>query len=236
MRSLSVALDAVAALRDAGGRDEPRLVQAALAAELAGADAVRVGVVESLRPVRESDLHDLRRVARTLELRMAPTPSLLKLALEVRPDRVILASEPGTARFDPAPLDATALRGSAPAAVRALIEAGIPAWLRISPELEAVKAVRAVAAGGIELAALGSVDLPEPERTLALDRLGDAARLAAKLNLSVTAAGGLDTGRVRALLAAAPGLAGVAVGRHLVARAVLVGIERAVRNLRAELG
>jgi len=236
VRALTVALDAVAALRDAGGRDEPRLAQAALAAELAGADAVRVGVVESLRPVRESDLHDLRRAARTLELRMAPTPSLLKLALEVRPDRVILASEPGAARFDPAPLDAAALRGSAPAAVRALAEAGIPVWLRIAPELEAVKAVRAVAVGGVELAALGSVDLPEPERALALDRLGDAARLAAKLSLPVSAAGGLDTGRVRALLAAAPGIAGVTVGRHLIGRALLVGMDRAVRDLRDELG
>jgi len=236
LRSLSIALDAVAALRDAGGRDEPRLVQAALAAELAGADAVRVGVIESLRPVRESDLHDLRRVARTLELRMAPTPSLLKLALEVRPDRVILASEPGTARFDPAPLDAAALRGSAPSAVRALAEAGIPSWLRIAPELDAVKAVRTVATAGVELAALGSVDLPEPERSLALDRLGDAARLATKLNLAVYAGGGLDAQRVRALVAAAPGLAGVVVGRELVARALLVGIDRAVRDLRAELG
>lgn len=236
MRALVVALDAVAALRAATGSDEPRLAPAAIAAELAGADAVRVGVIESLRPVRESDLHDLRRAARTLELRMAPTPSLLKLALEVRPDRVILASEPAASRFDPAPLDAAALRGSAPAAVRALAEAGIPTWLRIAPELEAVKAARAGGIIGVELATGGSVDLPEPERALALDRLGDAARLASKLRLAVSAGGGLDLQRVRALIAAAPVLGGVVAGRGLVARALLVGLDRAIRDLRAELG
>ena len=234
-RSLSVALDSAAALRDAGGRDEPRLAVIAMAAELAGADAVRAGVVESLRPVRETDLYDLRRAARTLELRMAPTPSLLKLALEVRPDRVILASEPTAARLEPAPLDPGALRGVVPAALRALAEAGIPAWVRIAPELEAVKAARAANALGVELASAGTVDLPDAERSLALERFADAARMAAKLRLAVTAAGPHDARRVRALVAAAPVLEGVVLGRDLVARALLVGIDRAVRDVRAEL-
>lgn len=235
MRALVVSLDAPAALREAGGRDEPRLAVIAMASELAGADGVRLGVSEALRPVGESDLHDVRRTARELELRLAPAPSLLKLALEVRPDRVLLAAEPLRGAFEGGALDPAALRGPAIAAVRALREAGIPVWARVAPELEGIKAARAAEVAGVELHTVALVDLPEGERSAALERFGDAARLAAKLRLPVRAGGALDGRRLRALLAAAPVLEGVAVGRELAARALLVGIERAVRDLRAEI-
>jgi len=235
IRALVADLDAAAALRDVAGRGEPRLAAIALAAEMAGADAVRLSANEALRPVRESDLHDVRRVVRHLEMRVAPTPSLLKLALEVRPDRVVLATEPTPSRLDAAPLDAALLRASLPPAARALREAGIPAWARIAPEPESVKLARGSEIAGVELASVGIVDVPESERGAALDRFGDAARIAAKLRLPVGAAGGLETGRVRALVAAAPIVERVVVGRALVARALLVGIEQALRELRAEL-
>ncbi len=236
MRELLVSLDAAAALRDAGGRAEPRLAILAMAAELAGADGVRVGANESLRPVRETDLHDLRRIARHLELRLAPTPSLLKLALEVRPDRVVLAAEPLRGAFEAAPLEPSALRGQVQSAARALREAGLSTWARIAPDLEAVKAARAAEVDGVELHTLAVVDLPEAERSAALERFADAARLAAKLRLPVHVAGALDVRRLRALLAAAPIVEGVTVGREWIARALLVGIERAVQDLRAALG
>jgi pyridoxine 5-phosphate synthase len=236
VRTLVVALDAVAALREACGREEPRLAAVAVALELAGADAVRVTANESLRPVYESDMHDLRRVARVLELRLAPSPSLLKLALEVRPDRVVLASEPSRAGLEPPPLDGPALRSSVPPAVRALREAGIPAWVRIAPDLDAVKSARAAEIAGLELATAGAVDLPDAERALAFERLADAARLAAKLRLPVRAGGRLDVRRARELVAAAPALEGVVLGRELVARALLVGLDGAVRDLRAAIG
>lgn len=236
MRGLVASLDALAALREAGGREEPRLVVFAMAAELAGADGVSVGASEGLRPVRESDLHDLRRVARSLDLRLAPTPSLLKLALEVRPDRVLLAAEPLRGSFEAAPLEPAALRGQGQSAVRALREAGLPAWARVAPDLESVKAAHAAEVDGVELHTLAIVDLPESERPAALERFADAARLAAKLRLPTRAAGALDGRRLRDLVAAAPVLEGVRVGRELVARALLVGVDRAVRDLRTELG
>lgn len=235
MRGLVVSLDAPAALREAGGREEPRLAVVAMAAELAGADGVRLGVSEALRPVGEGDLHDVRRTARELELRLAPAPSLLKLALEVRPDRVLLAAEPLRGAFEPGPLDVGALRGPVATAVRALRETGLPVWARVSPELDVVKAARAAEVAGVELHTVALMDLPDSERPAALERFGDAARLAAKLRLPVRAGGALDGRRLRALLAAAPVLEGVAVGRELAARALLVGIDRAVRDLRAEL-
>ncbi len=236
MRELTVSLDALAALREAGGREEPRLAIFAMAAELAGADGVRVGVNEGLRPVRESDLHDLRRIARHLELRLTPTPSLLKLALEVRPDRIVLAAEPLRGACEAGPLEPTALRGQVQSAARALREAGLSTWARIAPDLEAVKAARAAEVDGVELHTLVVVDLPDAERSVALERFADAARLAAKLRLPVHAAGALAVRPLRALLAAAPVVEGVAIGRECIARALLVGVERAIRDLRAELG
>jgi pyridoxine 5-phosphate synthase len=235
IRSLVVDLDAAAALREIARCGEPRLAAIALAAEMSGADAVRLSANEALRPVRESDLHDVRRVVRQLELRLAPTPSLLKLALEVRPDRVVLASEPTRDRLDAAPLDAAALRHALPPAARALREAGIPVWVRIAPEPESVKLARGTEIAGVELSSVGTIDLPDSERATALERFGDAARLASKLRLPIGVAGGLEAGRVRTIVLAAPILERVVVGRALVGRALLVGIERAVRELRAEL-
>jgi len=236
LRTLVADCDAVAGLRELGGCGEPRLAAFGLAAELAGADAVRVSVNEALRPVRETDLYDLRRVVRRLELMLAPAPSLLKLALEVRPDRVVLASEPSAARRSGAPLEPNALRTSAPMAARALREAGIPTVARIAPDAESVKLARGADVAAVELATAATVELPDAERALAFERCADAARIAAKLRLPVGIGGSLATGRLRGLLAAAPGIEHAAVGRALAARALFVGLERAVRELREELG
>ena len=81
MRELVVSLDALATLAQRTRPREPALVVAASLAELAGAEAIRVGVNEDMRPVRETDLRDLRRATRRLELRMTPAPALLKVAL-----------------------------------------------------------------------------------------------------------------------------------------------------------
>ncbi len=235
MRTLVVALDAAAALREACGGDEPRLAHLAVAAELAGADAIRVTATEALRPVREADCYDLRRVARCLELRMAPTPSLLKLALEIRPDRLILAGETHPGQFVAPPLSANAIRERGVASLRALAEAKIPAFVSIAPELEAVKALHGAGASGIELSTTEVMELPAAERAQAWARLGDAARLGAKLRVPIAVAGGLDPRGVRAALAAAPVAETVVVGRRAIAHALSVGLERAVREVRQAL-
>jgi pyridoxine 5-phosphate synthase len=234
VRALVVDCEAAAHLRDAAG-GWPRLAAVALAAELAGADAVRLAANEALRPMRESDLHDVRRVARAVELRVAPTPSLLKLALEVRPDRVVLSAEPNGAKQRSAPLEPAALRSAAPLAVRALREAGIPCWARIAADSDSVKLARAAEVAGVEIATSGTLELPDTERAHALERVADAARIAAKLRLPLGVSGAIERGRLAELLAAAPAVERVVVGRSLVARALFVGIDRAVRELREAL-
>ena len=234
MRRLVLALDGLCALRELAGRGGPDPAAAATLATLAGADALQLGASEDGRPVSEADLRDVARAAEALELRIAPTPSLAKVALEARPVRVVLASE-GRAGALPGPLDLRTAGPGLPATIRMLRDAGLYVAAVIAPELDAVKAAHAAGIEAADLWTGATIDLPEPSRRAALERLGDAARLASKLRLEVGVAGGLAARDLAAVLAAAPVAERVVVGRFFVARAVLVGIERAVRDLREAL-
>jgi hypothetical protein len=142
MRTFVLELDALPSLREAAGAHEVDLAAAATLAELAGVDAVRLGVNLDMKPVREEDLHDARRAARRLELRMPPVETLLKVALALRPDRVLLAAEGREGRAAASPLD---LRGAASVApvAKALGDAGIPVAALVGPGVEAVKRAHA---------------------------------------------------------------------------------------------
>ena len=104
-RRLTLALDSLPRLREASGSSDVDVAAAATLGELAGADAIRLGVGEELRPVRDVDVRQARRSARELELRMPPSQTLLKVALDARPDRVLLAAEARDARQPSSPLD-----------------------------------------------------------------------------------------------------------------------------------
>jgi pyridoxine 5-phosphate synthase len=120
--------------------------------------------------------------------------------------------------------------------VRSLADGGIPVSALIKPELEAAKTAHAEGVEGVEFYTGAIVDLPPVERLRELEKLGDAARLASKLRMHISAGGGLDYRSVGEVIENAPALAAVAVGRAAIARAVLVGLDRALRDLRALVG
>jgi pyridoxine 5-phosphate synthase len=236
MRSLVVSIDAVARLASAAGSSGGfELAAAASLAELAGAEAVRAALTDDLRPIGESEVRHLRRVSRGLELRLTASPSLLKPVLEARPDRVVIAGESWQSSGGPTPLDLRVQAQTVQPMLRALDEAGIPAALLIAPELESVKAAHGIGARGLELYTGSTVDLPRAERKGALDALGDAGRLAAKLRIGLSLGGALDARTLPEVLAVVPAAGRVVVGRAFAARAMLVGIERAVRDLRSRI-
>jgi len=235
VRQLTLSLDALAALRDATEGTQPELATAAMLAELVGADCVRLGLAEEMRPVREQDVRAVRQAAATLELRMAPVPALVKVALEAQPQRILLASEGRKGRVTASPLDFRAWGTALPPVVRTLREAGHQVAVLVSPELESVKAAHAADLAAVEFFTGGLVDLPDPERQAELERLADATRLAAKLRLSVGIGGGLGMRDLGGVLGAAPAIQRVAVGRSLISRAILVGLDRAVRDFRGRL-
>ena len=195
MRRLTLALDGLPALRELTASREVDLPAVVTLAELAGVDAIRLGVSEELRPVREVDVAECRRAARRLELRMAPTPGLVKIALEGRPDRVVLS---GQGSSGTAPLDLRARGVVLDPVVRTLAEAGIPCAAVVTPDLEAVKRVHGESIPAIEFYTGSIVDLPDSERRAELERLRALATLPDPEPL-----GRFDDPRAEALLAQA---------------------------------
>ena len=231
MRRLTLSLDTLPQLREAASCDVD-VAAAATLAELSGVDAVRLGVTEDLKPVSFEDVLEIRRAARVFELRLPPSQAILKVALEARPDAVLLAAEGRDGRTPSAPLDLG--RRSVPLApvVRVLQEAGIPVAALISPDLEAVKAAHADQVTSVDFFTGAIVDLPPRERANELEKLTDAVRLAAKLRMSIGLCGGLGYRTLSEVVNAAPAAERVAVGRAAVSRATLVGLDRALRDLR----
>jgi pyridoxine 5-phosphate synthase len=232
MRSLTLELDALPSLRDAMAATDVDLPAAAALAELAGVDAVRLGVNPDLKPVREEDLRDTRRAARRLELRMPPLDSLVRVALDVRPDAVLLASDHREGRTAASPVDFRGASGLS-GVLRTFADAGIGVAALVAPTLDAVKTAHGSGIAQVELYTGALVDLPAAERRAALQQLGDAARLAAKLQLGLGLAGGLGYRSLPEVIQAAPAAERIAVGRAALTRSVLVGLDRALRDLRA---
>ncbi len=233
MRRLVLALDALMGLREAAHCGDIDVAAAVTLAELAGVDGVRLGIDEELKPVAEADVLKARRAARRFELRMAASPGLLKVALEARPDRVLLAAGAREGGWEGGPLNLRAGDQPLTPVLHGLAEAGIPVSLRVSPKLDAVKAAHAHRASGVELHTAAILDLPETERNAELEALADAVRLAAKLRMRIAIGGGLGYATVSEVLDAAPATQSVAIGRAAISRALLVGMDRAIRDLRA---
>jgi pyridoxine 5-phosphate synthase len=227
-----LSLDSWPALREFAGDGRSELTAAASLAELAGVDALRLSINEELLPVRESDVDVLRRSARVFELRMPISQTLLKVPLEARPDRVVLVADRHETSGHAPPVDARVAESALTSVMRSLDDAGIRTSVRVAPELDAVKVVHALGVKDVELFTGYLVDLPDAERRDGLVHLGDCARLASKLRMTFSLAGGLDDRNLRDILEAAPSAERVVFGRGLARRALLVGLDRAVRDFR----
>lgn len=230
-----LSLDSWPSLRELSGDDRSDLGAAACLAELAGVDCLRLSINEDLVPVRETDVDTLRRASRSMELRMPVSQNLLKIPLEARPDRVVLVGDRHEATGPAPPVDGRVSGAALGTVLRALEDVGIATSVRVAPELDAIRAVHAQGVSDVELFTGYLIDLPDPERRAALVTLGDTARLASKLRLRIAVAGGLDDRNVREVLEAAPSAARVVFGRGLARRALLVGLDRAVRDFDARL-
>ena len=161
---------------------------------------------------------------------MPVSQNLLKIPLAARPDRVVLVGERHEAVGPAPPVDARVSGAALGSVLRSLSEAGIATSVRVAPELDAVRAVHAQGVNDIEVFTGYLVDLPTAERRAALMTLGDTVRLASKLRFGIAVAGGLDDRNVLEVLEAAPSVERVVFGRGLARRALLVGLDRAVRD------
>ena len=231
MRRLVVNVDHVATLRQARLGIEPDPVVAATLALVAGADGIVAHLREDRRHIQDRDVRLLRQVVQSLFcLEMAATQDMLKIALEARPDSVTLVPERREELTTEGGLDVLARMGEVGEVVRALQESNIRTCLFIAPDLEQIKAAHRLGADAIEIHT-GRYAEDGPTRDEELVAIQDGARLAAKLGLGVGVGHGLNYRNVRSLVSTAE-IEEFSIGHAIVSRAVLVGMERAVGEMR----
>ena len=237
-RRLVVNVDHVATVRQARGIAEPDPVAAAVLAGVGGADGIVVHLREDRRHIQERDLRLLREtVPGYLCLEMAPVPEMLKHALEVRPSSVTLVPERREELTTEGGLDVVTQRGKLQEILGALSEAGLRICLFVDPALEQVKAAHRLGADAVEIHTGCYADAVADSGAAGqeLERVFDATQLAARLGLDVGVGHGLDYRNVAPLVARAE-IEEFSIGHAIVGRAILVGIERAVREMKARVG
>jgi pyridoxine 5-phosphate synthase len=230
---LYVNIDHVATVRQARGTDEPDPVRAAVLCELGGADGLTVHLREDRRHIQDRDVDLLMKTARTVvNLELAAASEVLELAVAWKPMQATLVperrqevtTEGGLALGTP-----EARKGTGDA-VRRLKDAGIRTSLFIDPDADAVRASAELGAEAVELHTGEYALARGPERAEQLARLRRAAALGRSVGLAVHAGHGLTYENV-APLARVEEIEELNIGHSIVSRAVLVGIERATREM-----
>lgn len=236
MPRLGVNVDHVATLRQARGGTDPDPLAAAVLVELAGADGLVVHLREDRRHIQDRDLRLLREVTRTkLDLEMAADDEMVKIALNVRPDLVTLVPEKRQELTTEGGLDVAGQRDRIHNIISELHGGGIPVSVFIEPDLGQVKAAHKISADFVELHTGRYANASRSKEADAeFESITQAARLAYKLGIGVNAGHGLDYRNVKRLTHIAE-IVEYNIGHSIIARAVLVGIVQAVKEMKALL-
>lgn len=231
-KRLGVNVDHVATLRQARKATYPDPVTAAALAELAGAGQITIHLREDRRHIQDRDLRILRETCQTLlNLEMAATQEMLKIAYEYKPDVATLVPERREELTTEGGLDVAGQREALTKFVKNLKDGDIVVSLFIDPDLDQVRASHKVNADRVELHTGRYCEArTEQDRARELSRIVDAAKSAAKLGMGVAAGHGLHYENVRDIVRIAE-IDELNIGHAIVARAVLVGFERAVREM-----
>ncbi|MCE9637821.1 MAG: pyridoxine 5'-phosphate synthase [Planctomycetes bacterium] len=232
MPRLGVNVDHVATVRQARRACEPDPVAAAVLAELAGADGITVHLREDRRHIQERDVRALRGFVRHMNLEMAVDRAVLAIALDVLPQAVCLVPERREEVTTEGGLDCTRDPVGLATVVRELSAAGIVVSCFIDPDARQLQAALGSGAQAVELHTGRYANARDAAaRAEALDDLRMAAAAGRELGLRVHAGHGLDLRNVAAIVAI-PGVEELNIGHAIVARAVMVGLERAVREMK----
>ncbi len=234
MIHLGVNIDHVATLRQQRGTRYPSPVQAALAAETAGADSITLHLREDRRHIQDEDVEILRAALQTrMNLEMAVTDEMVAIALRLKPQDVCLVPEKREERTTEGGLDVVAQFERVKEACAALGRAGIRVSLFIAPDAAQIEAAKAAGAPVIEIHTGHFADAAsEAEQEAELARIRTAVEQGVALGLRVNAGHGLHYHNVQKI-AALPGVYELNIGHAIVAQALFVGWERAVAEMKA---
>jgi pyridoxine 5-phosphate synthase len=232
MIRLGINIDHVATVRQARRAAVPDPVEAALLAEQAGADGITVHLREDRRHIQERDVERLReRISTKLNLEMAVTPAMVAYAEKLGPNDACFVPENREELTTEGGLDAAGQLGRVRDGVERLRERGIHVSLFIDPDNAQIKAAREAGADGIEIHTGRYCNAVGAAREAERRAIADAASLARSLGLEVHGGHGLDYENV-VPIAAIPEIVELNIGHSIVARAVLVGIDQAVREMK----
>jgi len=231
---LGVNIDHVATLRQARGTEYPDPLEAALAAEDAGADYITLHLREDRRHIQDGDVLVLRKALRTrMNLEAAVTPAMVDFALRIRPHEVCLVPERRAELTTEGGLDVDGKFKRIERACRALTAAGIRVSLFIDADRRQINAARETGAPVVELHTGPYAEARLcTKRARALARVRSAAEYATAKGLLVNAGHGLNYANVGPI-AAIPTIRELNIGHAIVARAVMTGIAQAVREMKS---
>ncbi len=231
MTTLGVNVDHIATIRQARGGREPDPIAGATLAELAGAHGITAHLREDRRHMQDRDIYLLKQVVATrLNMEMALAPEIIKIAVDVLPFMVTLVPERREERTTEGGLMVAGKERDFASAMDSFRNNNILVSLFIDPDLNQIKAAKRIGATHIELHtgyyanAKGQACMDE------LARLKDAALVACKLGLHVNAGHGLNYSNVTPV-AKIDGMEELNIGHSLISRAVLVGMDRAVKDM-----
>ena len=233
---LGVNIDHVATVRQARKVREPEPVTAALLAELAGADGITVHLRGDRRHIQERDLDLLKEVLSVkLNIEMAATREMVAIARRVTPAQVTLVPEHPNELTTTGGLDVVSHADSLKTTVTRLRETGIQVSLFIDADVKQVRKARAIGVEAIEINTGPYAESSEDDQRKYLAKVVSAARLAKRQRLEVLAGHGLTYLNIGPI-ASIEEIVEVNIGHSLIARAVLVGMEQAVQEMRHLLG
>jgi pyridoxine 5-phosphate synthase len=231
MATLSVNLDHIATLRQARKATEPDPVAAAVLIELAGAHGITCHLREDRRHIQDRDLDLLRKTVKTrINLEMAATEEMVRIALTQRPNLVTLVPEKRAELTTEGGLNAAGLTSDLAKVTASLQESGILVSLFIDPELTQIKAAAKIRADYVELHTGTYANATRAAKNEALEQIKNMALAAHTLGLGVNAGHGLNYQNTP-YIAAIPLVEELNIGHAIVARAALVGLDRAVRDM-----
>jgi len=229
---LGVNIDHVATIRNARGGDHPDPVRAAEIVAQVGGDGITAHLREDRRHIRDEDLRRIQQATDLpLNLEMAATEEMVRIALAHRPHAACIVPEKREERTTEGGLDAAGLHNHLAPVVSRLQEAGIRVSLFIAPDERQLEAALRLGAPVVEFHTGEYAHAEGEQVAIELKRIADMAALAAKNGIEPHAGHGLTFDNVQPI-AAIPQLAELNIGHYLVGEAVFVGLEAAVRQMR----
>ena len=236
MAKLGVNIDHVATIRQARRGEEPDPIHAAVIAELAGADGITVHLREDRRHIQDRDLKILRQTIKSkLNLEMAATTEMVQIALNIKPDCCTLVPEKREELTTEGGLDLNANRSFLEKSIKALKDANFKVSLFIDPDMDAVKGAHMLGADAIEInTGSFSEAKSEKEEDEELAHIANAVKMAGKLNLEIIAGHGLNYINIQKITKIKE-IVEYNIGHSIISRAVLVGLDKAVREMNALL-